>query len=170
MPGGPPQARRPEGTQARRPSWRNGANPQSAGFSRPSRSDELFMPESCWLRGCHPASSAFRVGAEPGRGPRMRVLVTGITGYIGAALAPQLQAAGHHVRGYARSAERVERTGLRPDSLVVGDAVAGTGLDAALDGVECAYYLIHSMEGAAASFEDQELRAARQFGQAAAAA
>ena len=33
------------------------------------------------------------------------------------------------------------------DELVEGDAIAGTGLDRALDGVEVAYYLIHSMEG-----------------------
>ncbi len=100
--------------------------------------------------------------------PRMHVLVTGVSGYVGAALVPRLQAAGHHVRGFARSAERVERAGAQPDELVLGDAVAGTGLDEALDGVATAYYLIHSMEGAASSFEEQESRSARQFARAAA--
>src|SRR4051794_39429364 len=100
----------------------------------------------------------------------MTVLVTGITGYVGAALVPRLQAAGHPVRGFARSAERVARAGVRPDDLVLGDAVAGTGLGPALDGVSTAYYLIHSMEGPAASFEDQERRAAHQFAAAAARA
>ena len=32
--------------------------------------------------------------------------------------------------------------------VVEGDAVTGAGLDAALEGVECAYFLIHSMETA----------------------
>ena len=100
----------------------------------------------------------------------MRILVTGVTGYVGAALAPRLRAGGHEVRGFARSPERVERAGVVLDDLVLGDAVAGTGLDAALEDVDCAYYLIHSMEGAASSFEDQELRAARQFADSAAAA
>ncbi len=100
----------------------------------------------------------------------MRVLVTGVTGYVGAALVPRLQSAGHTVRGFARSPERVELAGVRPDELVLGDAVAGTGLHEALDGVDTAYYLIHSMEGAAASFEDVERRSAEQFAAAAAAA
>jgi uncharacterized protein YbjT (DUF2867 family) len=50
-----------------------------------------------------------------------------------------------------------------------GDALTGEGLDAALDGVEVAYYLIHSM-GKAASREDfaaRDRRAAETFGAAA---
>src|SRR5215211_6121839 len=100
----------------------------------------------------------------------MTVLVTGITGFVGAALVPRLQADGHTVRGFARSAERVSRAGVRADELVIGDAVAGAGLERALDGVDCAYYLIHSMEGPAASFEEQERRAADHFAAAAARA
>ena len=32
----------------------------------------------------------------------MRILVTGISGYVGAALAPRLEADGHEVRGMSR--------------------------------------------------------------------
>ncbi len=95
----------------------------------------------------------------------MQTLVTGITGYVGSALAPALRHAGHEVRGFARDASRV-RTPV--DGVVEGDALTGRGLDAALEGVEVAYYLIHSMERAAnGSFDTAERRAAEHFAEAA---
>jgi uncharacterized protein YbjT (DUF2867 family) len=95
----------------------------------------------------------------------MQILVTGASGYVGAAVAPRLRAAGHRVRGYGRSAARVR---VAVDDFVQGDAIAGTGLEAALDGVEVAYFLIHSMEGPGNGFADLERRAAEQFAAAAA--
>ncbi len=97
----------------------------------------------------------------------MHVLVTGTSGYIGAALVPRLQAAGHHVRGYGRSAARITAP---VDEVVEGDAILGTGLERALDGVEVAYFLIHSMEGPGNGFADLERQAAEHFAAAAAAA
>ena len=98
----------------------------------------------------------------------MPILVTGVSGYVGAALVPRLRLDGHAVRGFARSAARVAEP---VDELVEGDAVSGAGLDRALDGVEVAYYLIHSMEGAAAgAFPVQERAAAERFAAAARAA
>ncbi len=98
----------------------------------------------------------------------MRTLVTGITGSIGADLAPALLAAGHEVRGFTRDARRVR---VEVDDVVEGDATAGVGLDEALDGVEVAYYLIHSMEaGSQGGFDSAERRAAEAFGRAAARA
>jgi uncharacterized protein YbjT (DUF2867 family) len=105
---------------------------------------------------------------RPGSGKveRVRILVTGVSGYVGAALVPRL--AGHELRGFARSRERVVRAGVRLDDLVLGDAVTGAGLDRALDGIDVAYYLIHSMEGpAGGAFPEQERRAAAAFAQAA---
>ncbi len=98
----------------------------------------------------------------------MQTLVTGASGYVGAALAPRLARDGHAVRGFARSAARVQAAGAAFGDLVLGDASSGHGLVRALDGVEVAYYLIHSMEGPAADFAAAELRAAERFAGAAA--
>src|SRR3954453_7916701 len=98
----------------------------------------------------------------------MRVLVTGVSGYVGAALVPRLQAAGHEVRGFARSPERVAAAGVRLHDVGIGAAVNRAGLGRALDGVDAAYYLIHSMEGPANSgFPEHERRAAERFATAA---
>src|SRR5215218_1314736 len=98
----------------------------------------------------------------------MRILVTGVSGYVGAALVPRLQRAGHAVRGFARSPERVTAAGVQLDDLVIGDAISGAGLGRALDGADAAYYLIHSMEGPANSgFPEHERRAAERFATAA---
>jgi uncharacterized protein YbjT (DUF2867 family) len=100
----------------------------------------------------------------------MRLLVTGVSGYVGAALVPRLLAAGHEVRGFARSRERVAAAGIELDDLVLGDAISGAGLGRALDGVDAAYYLIHSMEGPDGAFPDAERRSAERFATAARAA
>jgi uncharacterized protein YbjT (DUF2867 family) len=101
----------------------------------------------------------------------MRLLVTGVSGYVGAALVPLLHAGGHEVRGFARSRERVAAAGVALDDVVLGDAISGAGLGRALDGIDAAYYLIHSMEGPAnTGFPDQERRAAERFATAARAA
>jgi len=99
------------------------------------------------------------------------VLVTGASGAIGNDLAPRLLRAGHRVRGFARDPARVAVPGFA--EVVRGDAVTGDGLDAALAGVDVAYYLIHSMETAAQAdgpFADRERRSADNFARAAARA
>ena len=53
----------------------------------------------------------------------MRILVTGVSGYVGAALVPRLQDAGHEVRGFARVARAGPRRRRPLDDLVIGDAV-----------------------------------------------
>jgi uncharacterized protein YbjT (DUF2867 family) len=100
----------------------------------------------------------------------LQTLVTGVSGYVGAALVPRLVRDGHAVRGFARSRERVSAAGVALDDLVLGDATTGAGLDRALDGVDVAYYLIHSMEGPTGAFVDLERRQADAFAAAASAA
>src|SRR4051794_450972 len=118
--------------------------------------------------GCPPRNlGGFRT-APVGEGVRMRTLVTGVSGYVGATLAPALAREGHSVRGFARSPERVT---VEVGELVEGDMLTGAGLERALDGIDVAYYLIHSMEGAAGgAFPEQERRAAERFAAAASAA
>jgi uncharacterized protein YbjT (DUF2867 family) len=96
----------------------------------------------------------------------MRILVTGASGFVGSLLAPRLLDAGHDVVGLSRAPEHVSAA----VPLLRGDALTGDGLDAALDGVEVAYYLIHSMERAPAgrgSFAERDLDAAERFATAA---
>jgi uncharacterized protein YbjT (DUF2867 family) len=101
------------------------------------------------------------------------VLLTGATGYVGGRLAPLLarDAAPGELRLLVRDPARLPAA-LRPRA-VRGDALSGEGLAAAFDGVEVAYYLIHSMGGKGGSGEDfaaRDRRAAETFGAAAAAA
>lgn len=97
------------------------------------------------------------------------VLVTGATGFVGDALIPLLLRDGHAVRAFARTPSRV-----RHDVPVVqGDAITGAGFAEALDGVDVAYYLIHSMESAAdanGGFDRAERESAQRFADAARAA
>ncbi len=95
----------------------------------------------------------------------MKVLVTGVTGYVGSRLVPRLQRDGHELVGFVRSPQPPD-LGI---SIVRGDAVSGRGLEEALDGVDVAYYLIHSMEpdGGNRAFDLRERAAANNFARAA---
>ena len=90
----------------------------------------------------------------------MNILVTGTTGYVGSRLAVRLLRDGHEVRGFSR------RSGPAPEgvTMVRGDAVSGAGLAQALDGIEAAYFLIHSMEPSTnGTFSARERAAAENF-------
>ena len=93
----------------------------------------------------------------------MRVLVTGATGYVGGALIPELLHRGHEVLALSRKGDPIDGV-----EVIKGDVVTGEGLDEALDGVDAAYYLVHSMgRGNPADFAERDRRAARTFGAAA---
>lgn len=94
------------------------------------------------------------------------VLLTGATGYVGGRLLTSLEARGCRLRCLARR-PAVLTDKVAPDTdVMAGDVLDRASLDAVLQGVDVAYYLIHSM-GATGSFEDADRQAARNFGDAA---
>jgi uncharacterized protein YbjT (DUF2867 family) len=94
----------------------------------------------------------------------VNILITGITGYVGSRLALRLARDGHELRGLVRRS----RDGELSIPTVSGDAVTGRGLPEAMEGIDVAYFLIHSMEGEAnGAFGQKERAAATNFASAA---
>lgn len=104
----------------------------------------------------------------------VRILLTGVTGYVGSRLAPRLARDGHELIGLARHPERTPAAAARHlERLVTGDLITGHGLEEAVAGAEVAYFLVHSMESAAGAdgvFSDREQASAENFAAAARAA
>ena len=73
---------------------------------------------------------------------------------------------GHDVTCMVRDASRF-RPSMTGVQVVEADALHPVTLPAALQGIEVAYYLIHSMGGGAEGFAERDLRAANNFAVAA---
>ncbi len=97
-----------------------------------------------------------------------RVLVTGVTGYIGGRLVSQLLKAGYRVRVLVRgSSSRLQnRDWFDHVEVAVGDVLEPQSLNEALRDVDAAYYLIHSMSGHD-KFSQRDKEAAHNFARAA---
>jgi uncharacterized protein YbjT (DUF2867 family) len=94
------------------------------------------------------------------------LLLTGGTGYIGGRLLPLLESRGVRVRCLTRRPESL-RDRVGPGTEVVeGDVLDRDSLGPALEGVDTAYYLVHSM-GARGSFEENDRKGAAHFAAAA---
>ncbi len=96
-----------------------------------------------------------------------KVLITGATGYVGGRLVPRLLAAGYSVRCMARDVSRLEGRAWEGAEIVQGDLLEPTTLQATLEGIEVAYYLVHSMAAGEAEFAERDRTAARNFARAA---
>lgn len=93
------------------------------------------------------------------------ILLTGATGYIGSRLLRELEAGGYAVRCLARQPAGVT-TSRATTEVVTGDCLDTASLDAAIAGVDQAFYLVHSM-ASGASFAALDREAAANFGRAA---
>ncbi len=94
-----------------------------------------------------------------------KILLTGATGYVGGRLLPQLEERGLPVRCITRQPERLRGVAAPETEVVAADVLDEASLVAALENVETAYYLIHSM-GTGDDFEQTDRRAAIHFANA----
>ncbi len=101
--------------------------------------------------------------------PRPRILLTGASGYVGGRLLSSLEQGGYRVRCLARRPETLKPGAGTHTETVRGDLLDRQSLETALQDMQVAYYLVHSM-GSTDSFEIADREAAQNFGQAAKAA
>src|SRR3954467_15390114 len=96
----------------------------------------------------------------------VQALVTGATGFVGGRLVETLADAGAEVRCMVRdaSSDRARELADAGHDLHEGNVLEPSSLRGAGEGVDIAYYLVHSMgRGGDGDFEQRERRAARAF-------
>lgn len=90
-----------------------------------------------------------------------KILLTGATGYVGGRLLPLLQAARYPVRCFTR-----REIPLQPaDNLteyLLGDMLDYQSLEGAMQGIDTAFYFVHSM-GSKTDFENEDRQAATNY-------
>jgi uncharacterized protein YbjT (DUF2867 family) len=103
----------------------------------------------------------------------VRVLLTGATGFVGGRLLETLVEEGTGVRCVVRSTGRLRYRSFADGrvEIAVGDLLEPGSFDKALQGIQVAYYLVHSMGGRTLGenkvFAERDRRAARNFMEAA---
>ncbi|HSE38235.1 MAG TPA: SDR family oxidoreductase [Blastocatellia bacterium] len=97
--------------------------------------------------------------------PKRRILIAGATGYIGGRLLPALEIAGYKLRCLARQPQSVHLT-CSETEVIAGDVLDRRSLTPAFEGIDTAYYLVHSM-GTSGDFQNEDRLAAKNFGEAA---
>lgn len=97
-----------------------------------------------------------------------KILLTGATGYVGGRLLRHLEERNQLLRCLARDPARVA-TRAATTEVLQGDCLDAASLARAFEGVQSAYYLVHSMAGGA-DYAERDRRAADNFARAAAGA
>lgn len=96
-----------------------------------------------------------------------RVLVTGASGYIGSSLLRGLQGRVAHLRAAARTASRIPS--IPGVECVTADALDANAVSAALNGIDTAFYLVHTLAGGV-DYARRDREAAEIFARSAAEA
>lgn len=96
----------------------------------------------------------------------MNILLTGATGYVGGVLLPELERQGHSIRCLARRPLKLDGQAGPQTEVMAGDASNPDDLARACDGIDVAYWLVHSMESGV-DFERADRLAAERFATAA---
>lgn len=101
---------------------------------------------------------------QPTSPSKFRIALTGASGYIGGRLLKILIKQGYFVRCLSRYPQNLQGR-FQGDNLeiVQADALNPNSLENALQGMDCAYYLVHSM-GSSGSFLEKDREAAANFG------
>jgi hypothetical protein len=100
--------------------------PDVRGLARPARNPDLLLTDPSAVHGprsrtaCRQRSNLGRSSSHPNqRGIQMRILITGISGFIGQALASQLLTDGHEVHGlYEHDTSRAKNPGVQHQHVV----------------------------------------------------
>ncbi len=94
------------------------------------------------------------------------VLVTGVTGYIGGRLVQRLRSRGVRVRCMVRDLRRLDGRRWPGVEIVEADLADDKAARRALDGIDVAYYLVHSM-ASGETFPERDRQIAQTFAEAA---
>ena len=95
------------------------------------------------------------------------ILLTGATGYVGGLLLPALSRKFRHVKCMTRNPSSIAAALEDGVTAVYGDTADHDSLEEAMEGVDDAFYLVHSL-GDSDDFEELEAQSAKNFGAAAA--
>ncbi len=95
----------------------------------------------------------------------MKILLTGATGYIGKSLLPALLDQGHEVVCCVRDTGRfdISKYSSSRISVIEVDFLDRDSLEKIPEGVDAAYYLVHSMSASKGDFSDLERQSAENF-------
>jgi len=105
----------------------------------------------------------------PSKNAHDRVLILGASGFVGRRLVHTLTEKKVRLRLFVRNPSKIaDITGLYPEiEVITGDLLSGPDLKTALEGVNTAYYLIHSMGGKSlfrnTEYAERDQQIARSF-------
>ena len=95
----------------------------------------------------------------------MKILLTGVTGYIGKRLLPMLLKEGHEVVCTVRDRQKFNTSPYKDHAIEIleVDFLDADSLEAIPDNIDAAFYLIHSMSASVSDFSRLESECAKNF-------